>query len=76
LIFSAKNPTTRRYYCSTRLHRGACDNNRGVPEPALDRLVQEKVHGLLTEETAEVLYERAFKRDADFRRPERRARAG
>jgi site-specific DNA recombinase len=67
LLFSAKNPTTRRYYCSTRLHRGACDNNKGVPAPALDRLVQEKVHTLLTEEVAEILYERAVKADQEFK---------
>ncbi len=68
LIFAAKNPKSRRYYCSTRLHRGACDNNKGVPEHALDRLVEEKVHNLLTEEAVvDVLFKRAWERDQEFK---------
>jgi len=35
-----------RYYCTTRLHRGSCENAHGVPERELDRLVREKLTAL------------------------------
>jgi len=35
------------YYCTARLHRGACDVGRGVPAVELDEAVRESLHFML-----------------------------
>ena len=57
LTFTRKNGYTRRYYCSAHQRRGTCDNSRGVPMAALDKVVKSKLAPMLTEDVTWELYQ-------------------
>ncbi len=52
LTYMSRGTRTRRsrYYCATRLHRGSCENGKGVPKVELDNLVRDKLTALCDDE--------------------------
>ena len=50
VVFTKKNATNRRYYCSAHTNGGACPNGAGIPAKALDQSIRDRVIAKLEED--------------------------